>query len=82
MPAAERVVLKQLPAGHRHMPESWFLEREPVTGVATVGHTYWRAEEGGWQEAEWTDRWPLAEARGQVPEDVWRRAAEVTTGNA
>jgi hypothetical protein len=39
MPAAERVVLKQLPAGHRHMPESWFLERDPVTGVATVGHT-------------------------------------------
>ena len=82
MPAAERVVLKQLPAGHLHMPEMWFLERDPVTGVATVGHTYWRVEEGGLREEEWTDRWPLAEAQGQVPEDVWRRAAQVARGNA
>ena len=82
MPAAERMVLKQLSAGHRHMPESWFVECDPATGVATVGHTYWRVEEGGLQEGEWTDRWPLAEAQGQVPEDVWQRAAEVAKGNA
>jgi len=82
MPAAERVVLKQLPAGHRHMPETWFLDRDPVTGAATVGHTYWRVEEGGLREGEWTDRWSLAEARGQVPDDIWRSAAELARGNA
>jgi hypothetical protein len=82
MPAAERVVLKQLPVGHRHMPEMWFLVRDPVTGVTTVGHTYWRVEEGGFREGEWTDRWPLAEAQGQVPEDIWRRAAQVVRGDA
>jgi len=81
MPAAERVVLKQLSAGQWYVPESWFLERDPLTGVATVGHTYWRVEEGGLQEGEWTDRWPLAEAQDQVPEDVWRRAVELARGN-
>src|SRR5262245_7758151 len=42
----------------------------------------WRVEEGGLREGEWTDRWPLAEAQGQVPEGIWRRAAEVARGNA
>jgi hypothetical protein len=82
MPTAEPVVLKQLSAGHRHMPETRFLERDPVTGVATVGHTYWRVEEGGLREGEWTDRWPLAEAQDQVPEDIWLRASEMARGNA
>ena len=52
MPAAERVILKQLSAGHRHMAESWFVECDPVTGDTTIGHTYWRVEEGGLQEGE------------------------------
>jgi hypothetical protein len=85
MVPCDRIVLKHLPAGHRAMPETWFLERNPATGAAVIGHTYWRVEEGGQYEGADTERWPLAESEPRVPADVWQRATEVAsqhTGHA
>jgi hypothetical protein len=79
MASGERIVLKQLTAGHRCMPETGFLEADPATGTPLIGHTYWRVEEGGLYEGEDTERWPLDEAKRWVPDDVWRHAAEVAT---
>ena len=78
MGTAERFVLKQVDHGHQHMPEVWVLERDLATGSAEIAHTYWRVE-GDYllMEGEWTDRWPLAEARHRVPEEVWLRAVEI-----
>src|SRR5262245_37853512 len=77
MASAERIVLRQLTAGHSGMPETWFLEVDPATGAPLIGHVYWRVEEGGLSEGEDTERWPLEEAKRRVPDEVWRRAAEV-----
>ena len=79
MAAGERIVLKQLTAGHSGMPETWFLEADPVAGAPLIGRTYWRVEEGGLYEGEDTERWPLDEAKRWVPDDVWRHATEVAT---
>jgi hypothetical protein len=77
MAPGQRILLKQLTAGHRCMPETWFLEGDPATGAPLIGHTYWRVEEGGLYEGEDTERWPLDEAKRWVPDDVWQRAVEV-----
>ena len=66
MAPGERIDLKQLTAGHSGMPETWFLERDAVTGAAFIGHTYWRVEEGGFRSRS-ANSWLLGHTlRGKV----------------